>query len=177
MHFKRLVPFLAAFVLPLLAVFAWWGGFSRVEITAGQLRGPYTYAYLESVGDYAKLPERQAEVAKALGAAGVPFGHAITVLFSNPDVVKVGERRARVGYLVPAGSRVAEPLRLDTLPARPVLLARVRAAVLLAPSKAYQALDDYLQARGQGIRMPTVEIYQAAGNPLAMGVLTVEMPE
>lgn len=177
MILKRFLPFLAAFVLPLLAVYGWWGGFSRVEIAAGQVRGPYTYAYVEHLGDYAKLPDEQAKVEQALRAAGIAHGHGITVLYSNPDLVKVGERRARVGYLVPEGSPVREPVLVDRLPARPVLTARVRAAVLLAPSKAYQALDGYLQGRRQGIRMPAVEIYEASGSPLTMGTLTVELPE
>ncbi|NTV94444.1 MAG: GyrI-like domain-containing protein [Thiobacillus sp.] len=177
MSFKRFIPFLVAFVLPLLAVYAWWGGFNRVEISPGQMRGPYTYAYVEHVGDYAKLPDQQAKVEKALLAEHIQPGHAITVLYSNPDMVKVGERRARVGYLVPEGSKVRDPVLLDRIPARSVLVARVRSAVLMAPSKAYQALDGYLQGRGQGIRMPTVEIYEPANSVLAMGTLTVEMPE
>jgi hypothetical protein len=116
-------------------------------------------------------------VAKALLAAHVQPGQAITVLYANPDLVKAGERRARVGYLVAEGTRVAEPLGVAVIPARPVLLTQVRAAVLLAPSRAYQALDRYLQARGRGIRMPTVEIYQAATGPFTMGRLSVEMAE
>ncbi|MDD4882003.1 MAG: GyrI-like domain-containing protein [Gallionellaceae bacterium] len=177
MSFRRFIPFLAAFVLPLVVVYAWWGGFSPVEISPGQVRGPYTYAYVEHQGDYAKLPDQQAQVEKALLAAQIAPGHAITVLYSNPDVVSMGDRIARIGYLVPAGTTVAEPVRLDTIPARPVLLVTVRAAVLLAPSRAYQALDKYMQAKGQGIRMPTVEIYQPSASAFAMGNLAVEMPE
>lgn len=177
MSFKRFVPFLVAFVLPLVLVYAWWGGFSPVEIAPNQVRGPYTYAYVEHTGDYAKLPDQQAKVEKALLAAKVPLGYAITVLYSNPDVVPLGDRRARTGYLVPEGSQVREPLMIDTIPARPVLLARVRAAVLLAPSRAYQALDGHLQGQGQGIRMPTVEIYETSPSPFTMGTLNVELPE
>lgn len=177
MSFRRYIPFLVAFVLPLFVVYAWWGGFNAVEIIPDQVRGPYTYAYVEHQGDYAKLPDQQAKVEKALLAAKITPGHAITVLYSNPDVVSVGERRARIGYLVPEGSVVAEPLQVGVIPARPVLLTRVSAAVLLAPSRAYQALDAYMQERGQGIRMPTVEIYQAASGPFAMGTLSVEMPQ
>lgn len=177
MSFRRFIPFLAAFVLPLVVVYAWWGGFNPVEIIPAQVRGPYTYAYVEHRGDYAKLPDQQAKVEKALLAAKVPLGHAITVLYSNPDVVNVGDRVARIGYLVPAGTVVSEPMQVDTIPARPVLLVTVNAAVLLAPSRAYHALDQYVQAKGQGIRMPTVEIYQPASSPFGMGRLGVEMPE
>jgi hypothetical protein len=171
---KKFLPFLLAFVLPLLLVYAWWGGFNPVSL-AETTSGPHTYAYLEHQGDYSKLPERAVEARKELMAARLTPGNPITVLYSNPDLVDVGERRARTGFLVQPGSRVKPPLQIDTLPARRVLAVRVRAGSLLAPSRAYLALDRHLQARGQGIRMPTVEFYQPADNPLRMGTLTVEM--
>jgi hypothetical protein len=175
--FKRFIPFLLAFVLPLLIIYAWWGGFNPVGIQAGQLRGPYTYAYVEYVGDYARLPDMQAKVEKALLGAGIQPGHPITVLYSDPHLVKPGERQARTGYLVPSGTRMREPFLVDTLPARPVVHAQVRAAVLLAPSRAYQALDGYMKERGSGIRMPTVEIFEASDGLFTMGTLHVEIAE
>lgn len=170
-----LVPFLLAFVLPLLAVYTWWGGFNPIHIEES-FAGPYTYAYVESRGDYSKLPDKAVEAGNALRAAGIEPGRAITVLYSNPDLVDVGDRRARTGFLVEPGTRVPLPLELDSIPARPVLLARVQAGNMLAPGRAYAALDKYLQARGEGIRMPTVEIYQRSGSVLRMGELSVEMP-
>ncbi len=170
---KKLLPFLLAFVLPVVAIYAWWGGFSPVDIREA-VRGPYTYAYLEHRGDYSKLPELAAEVRDLL--RGVEHGQPITVLFSNPDLVDVGQRRAHTGYLVAAGTQVRAPLRIDSVASRPVLIAQVRAGHLLAPSRAYPALDRYLQARGSGIQMPTVELYEPSGTPLRMGLLTVEMP-
>ena len=174
MSFKKYLPFLLAFVLPLVIVFAWWGGFNSVSITTG-VGGPYTYAYLEHTGDYTKLPKLTEEARAALQAQGVEYGLPITILYSNPELVQKGERQSRTGFLVAPGTEVAAPLKLDTLPARPVLMAKVQAGLLLAPSKAYQALDGYLQAQGRGIRMPTVEIYAASDNVMTMGELTVEM--
>jgi hypothetical protein len=173
-NYKKFLPFLLAFVLPLVIVYAWWGGFNPVTL-ATEVRGPYTYAYLEHTGDYAKLPEALGVARKTLEDAGIRPGPAFTLLYSNPEVVRRADRRARVGYLVEPGIEVPDPLQLDTLPAREVLTARVRAAILLAPSRAYQALDDHLQARGKGIRMPTVEIYEDSASVLTMGVLTVEV--
>ncbi len=175
-NLKKYLPFLLAFVLPLVVVYAWWGGFSVVQISTEQ-RGPYTYAYLEHTGDYVKLTDTQLQVRKALEGAGIRPGHAFTILYSNPDVVPRYERRARTGFLVMPGTQVREPIRVDSLPRREVLTARVRAAVLLAPSRAYQALDGYLQARGTGIRMPTVEIYEDSDDFFTMGRLTVEVTQ
>lgn len=173
MNFKKFLPFLLAFLLPLIGIYAWWGGFNKVDMREA-VRGPYTYAYLEHTGDYSKLPELAAEAADLL--AKVPHGLLITVLYSNPDLVDVGQRQARTGFLVAAGTPVRPPLKIGELPARRVLLAQVRAGHLLAPSRIYPALDRYMQARGGGIRMPTVEIYEPTGTPLRMGLLSVEMP-
>lgn len=169
-----LVPFLLAFVLPLLLVYTWWGGFNPVQIE-NSTGGPYTYAYLESQGDYSKLPDKAVEAREILVAAGIDAGKPITVLYSNPDLVDVGKRRARTGYLVQPGAKVPLPLEVDTIPARPVLVARVRAGSMLAPGRAYSALDNHLQGLGQGIRMPTVEIYDVADSVMSMGQLTVEV--
>ncbi len=168
------LPFLLAFVLPLLLLYAWWGGFATVEITPA-VRGPYTYAYLEQAGDYSKLPALELKAEQALRAQGVTLGAPITVLLSNPDIVNVNERRARVGYEVAPDTRVEAPLAMATIPSRPVLEVRVQAGRALAPGRAYAALDAHLQAQGRGITMPTVEHYQLATSPYRMGVFTVEM--
>lgn len=171
---RKLLPFLLAFVLPLAASYAWWGGFNTVEIGPAT-GGPYTYAYLEHQGDYSKLPDLAGQVHAALKAQKIEPGLPINVLYSNPDMVNVGERRARTGYLIPEGASVKPPLELGRIPARLVLRARVQASPLLAPSRAYLALDKHQQGRGQGIRMPTVEIYRPTGSVWRMGELSVEM--
>jgi hypothetical protein len=172
---KKWIPFLTAFVLPILGVYAWWGGFNPVSIDESQMRGPYTYAYLEQQGDYSKLPDLQGKASKALAEQRIVPGQPITVLYSDPDRVALGERKARTGYLIPSGVPIQAPLKQDTIPARPVLLIQVQMAIMLAPSRAYQALHDYLKTRGEPLRMPTVEIYQGSGSVWKNGVLSVEM--
>lgn len=175
MNYKRYLPFLFAFALPIALVYAWWGGFNPVAVRI-ETRGPYTYAYVEHKGDYALLAERLPEVRLALERSGIQPGASFALLYSHPEQVPRNERQARIGYLVPAGSHVDPPLKLDTLPARRVLVAEVRAVWLLAPSRAYQALHERLRAQGQDIRMPSVELYEASGNVWRPGRLIVEVP-
>ena len=65
---KKFLPFLLAFVLPLVLIYGWWGGFNPVEITE-TAAGPYTYAYLEQKGDYSRLPDLAARAREELVAA------------------------------------------------------------------------------------------------------------
>jgi len=172
----RALPFLLAFVLPLVAVYAWWGGFNPVTVEQ-TTRPVRTYAYLEQQGDYSKLPELQTRVHGLLALQGITPGAAITLLYDDPARVPIQVRRARTGYVVADGAVVREPLALDRIEAGPVRVARVRAAARLAPSRAYQALAARLESEGRGFRMPTVEIFEASGSVFKMGLLSVEMQE
>lgn len=163
---KHWIPFLLAFVLPLILVFWWWGGFNQASFELVQ-RGPYHYAYMSQKGDYYKLPEKQQEVLKLLQQQGVKAGAAVTLLLNDPRSTPKRDWRAQVGYLVDAGTQVSEPLFMGSVPVRQVVEVRVKAQPLLAPGKAYSALLDYLDEHHMKLNLPTVELYQE-------GVLTLE---
>lgn len=163
---KHWTPFLLAFVLPLILIFWWWGGFNQASFELAQ-RGPYHYAYMTQKGDYYKLPEKQQEVLTHLQRQGVKVGAAVTLLLNDPRSTPKRDWSAQVGYLVEAGTRLSEPLAMGSVPVRQVVLVRVKAQPLLAPGKAYSALLDYLDEHRMKLNLPTVELYQD-------GVLTLE---
>jgi hypothetical protein len=139
---KQWPAFILAFLLPLVAVYWWWGGFNAATVSEAE-SGPYFYAYVEHEGDLGKLSKTQARVFALLEQAGIEPGDTVTVLLTDP--------RKRV------------------------VAAKVHAAVILAPSKAYQALADYLKPMGRDITLPAVEIYRPSGTPARVGELTVEV--
>ncbi len=164
---KQWLPFLLAFVLPLILIYWWWGGFNPVSFEIAR-RGPYHFAYVTQKGDYSKLPEKQQEVRGRLLQQGVTPGAPVTLLLNDPRTTPKRDWTAQVGYLVDAQARVSEPLSLGDVPARQVLIVKVRAQLLLAPGRAYAALIGYLEEHRMKFGLPTVELYQD-------GVLTVEM--
>lgn len=172
--FKKQWPaFLLAFVLPLTGVFWWWGGFAAVRV-ADTEAGPYRYAYLEYEGPLNNMRKTQRRVLDEFNAAGVPAGDTLTVLFTDPRATH-GRVRARTGYLLDESAALPHGLKEGRIERRPVVSAQVRAAILLAPSKAYQALIDTLDARGRPLALPTVERYQPAGSAGGVGTFTLEM--
>lgn len=164
---KHWLPFLLAFVFPLVLTYWWWGGFNKASFEIAQ-RGPYHFAYMTQQGDYSKLPDKQQEVLGRLRQQGVAAGTPITMLLNDARTTPKRDWTAQTGYLVDAHAKVSEPLALGDVPARRVLVVKVKAQLLLAPGKAYAALMDYLDERHMQFRQPTVELYQD-------GVLTVEM--
>ena len=172
--FKKQWPaFLLAFVVPLLAVYWWWGGFAAVSVTETEA-GPYRYAYLDYEGPISNMRKTQRAALDKFTAAKVDAGDTINVILTDPRAAH-GKVRARLGYVVAGNAPVPAGLAEGRIERRPVYAARVQAAVLLAPSKAYQALADTLAARGKGIVMPTVELYRPAGQVDRIGTFTLEM--
>lgn len=171
---KQWPAFLLAFVVPLVAVFWWWGGFSKVEISAGEA-GPYRFVYLDHQGDIADARKTQKKVFDALKQAGLEPGDNMLMLLTDPRTTPKAQQRAKAGYTVGLKGTVPQDLKEEIISRRRVLMARVKAGILIAPSKAYQALYDYLKPGGQDIRMPTLEIYRPGHSVAQVGELTVEM--
>jgi len=172
--FKKQWPaFLLAFILPLLAVYWWWGGFNAVSVTQTEA-GPYRYAYLDYEGPISNMRKTQRAVLGKFAAAKVEAGDTISVILTDPRAAS-GKVRAQLGYVLAASAPIPDGLKEGRIERRPVYSAQVNAVVLLAPSKAYQALSDTLAPRGQAIVMPTVELYRPAGQVSRIGTFTLEM--
>lgn len=172
--FKKQWPaFVLAFVLPLLAVFWWWGGFSPVNVTETEA-GPYRYAYLDYDGPISNVRKSHRTALDRFTASKVAAGDTISVILTDPRAAN-GKVRAQLGYILADSAPIPEGLKEGRIERRPVYAAQVQAAVLLAPSKAYQALSDTLASRGLAIAMPTVELYRPAGQANRIGALTLEM--
>lgn len=170
---KQWPAFVLAFILPLLAVFWWWGGFNAVSVTETEA-GPYRYAYLDYEGPISNMRKTQRKALDEFNAAKVEAGDTISVILDDPRAAG-GKVRAQVGYTLAEGAPVPQGLKEGRIERRPVYAAQVQAVVLLAPSKTYQALSDRLEATGQSIVMPTVELYRPAGQVNRIGTFTLEM--
>lgn len=172
--FKRQWPaFLLAFVLPLLAVFWWWGGFNAVSVSETEA-GPYRYAYLEYEGPISNIRKTQRKALDAFKAARIEAGDTISVILSDPRAAN-GRVQAQLGYTLAPDAPLPKGLKEGRIARRPVYSAQVQAVVLLAPSKAYQALADSLEAGGKSLAMPTVELYRPGGQANRVGTFTLEM--
>lgn len=172
--FKKQWPaFVLAFILPLLAVYWWWGGFNSASVTETEA-GPYRYAYLDYEGPISNMRKSQRTALDKFTMAKVEAGDTISVILTDPRATH-GKVRAQLGYTLTETAPIPEGLKEGRIAQRPIYAVQVQAAVLLAPSKAYQALSDSLEASGKPIVMPTVELYRPAGKPNQIGIFTLEM--
>lgn len=171
---KKQVPaFLLAFVLPVLAVYGWWGGFATVTVNEAEI-GPYRYAYVDYDGPINNMRKTQNQALARFDAAGVTAGDTLAVILTDPRANPQGRVRAHLGYTLADDAKLPAGLTEGRIKRRPVIVASVRAAVLLAPSKAYQAIAEH--DNEAAIRMPTVERYRPAGHVGGVGTFTLEVP-
>ncbi|MBT9568370.1 MAG: hypothetical protein IV085_08740 [Thiobacillus sp.] len=170
---KQWPAFVLAFLLPLAAVFWWWGGFASVSVVETEA-GPYRYAYVDYEGPISNMRKTQRAALDKFTAAKIPAGDTISVILTDPRAAH-GKVRAHLGYLLSDNAPVPAGTKEGRIARRPVYAAKVQAAVLLAPSKAYQALADLLETRGKTLTMPTVELYRPAGQANRIGTFTLEM--
>lgn len=170
---KQWLAFVLAFILPLLAVYGWWGGFNSASVTETEA-GPYRYAYLDYEGPISNMRKSQRSAMEKFKASKVAAGDTISVILTDPRAGN-GKVRAQLGYTLTDTAMLPEGLKEGHIAQRPVYAATVQAAVLLAPSKAYQALSDSLESSGKTIVMPTVERYRPAGKANRIGTFTLEM--
>jgi hypothetical protein len=166
---KKEWPYFAvAFVIPVLGMLWWWGAFATATIEE-TTRGPYRFACLDAKGSYTKLAGKQQEVRFQLQRKNIVPGKQATLLMSDPRSTPRDQLSAKTGYLIDADASLPEPLEVGSLPARPVVVARVKAHPLFAYGKAYGALLAYAKKHGTLLSMPTFESYDDS-------VLSVEMP-
>ena len=169
---KQLPAFVLAFVLPIVAVYWWWGGFAPVSVVEVEA-GPYRYAYLDYDGPIDNLRKTQNKALEKFTAARVEAGDTVALILSDPRAGG-GKVRARLGYTLADSAPIPAGLTEGRLEKRAVLRAQVQAAVLIAPSRAYQALAD---TRGEtAIRMPALERYRPAGHAGGVGEFVLEVP-
>ena len=117
-----------AFLLLATGGLGYLGAFASVEVTEERV-GPFSFAYVEHVGDYDETGRLTAQVAEALERAGLPGCKPLAVYFDDPATVEVADLKSEVGCAIDAQVGVAlqrsgSSLALRRIVARRSMVAR-----------------------------------------------------
>ena len=96
---KQLPYFVLFFVLPVVAMLAWWGLFSSASLEVGTSPA-YDYVYLDAEGPYSKLSSKQNEVLFYMKQQNIAHGAAISIVLTDPRTTSYKELLARAGFVV-----------------------------------------------------------------------------
>lgn len=162
-----------AILLGIFAIlFAWLGGFEKVEVTEAE-RGPFAIVYQEHLGEYAGVGKIIPEVKKVLEERGVATERFFGIYFDDPRLVKKKDLRSRAGSVI-ALSNLSKP---GTLPApfkQMILEKKVyavvefpfksQASMLMGLTRVYPALEAHSKKKGY----PRAEVMEIYDNPEKM---------
>lgn len=165
---KQYIYFGLFCLVPVVAMLAWWGLFSRVTLKV-ETAPAYDYVYLDAEGPYSKLTSKQDEVRFYMKQQNIPHQGSFTLVMTDPRTTPYKSLLARTGYVVDHPVEVKAPLNLGHQDAQQVVAVEIKAHPLLAYGKTYSTLLDYCKQHDMKLKLPTVEIFQHS-------VLRVEMP-
>jgi hypothetical protein len=165
---KQLPYFVLFFVLPVVAMLAWWGLFTSASLEIGTSPA-YDYVYLDAEGPYSKLSSKQNEVLFYMKQQNIAHGGAISIVLTDPRTTSYKDLLARTGFLIDHPVEIKGPLKLGHIDPQKVAISQIKAHPLLAYGKTYSVLLDYCKKQNIKLQLPTVEIFNHS-------ILRVEMP-
>ena len=135
------------------------GAFSTVELAQEEL-GPYRIVCLDHTGPYHKISDLIREVRELLKGSEDRVGMACALYYDNPEEVEAENLRSKGGFVLEGDVEVKEPLRIERVPRRTVLVARVEAHPSIAALKVYPRMAEWMSANRMAAAGPALELYQ-----------------
>lgn len=168
---KRVFQIGSLVVLFIAIAFAGWVGVFRSVDVVKQEVGPFTFVYEDYVGPFKNIGPVFARVESQLRDLGIEPIQGMGVYFDDPKVVPQDKLRSQCGALVDesASSRVEEmqvahpALRLRKIAKTQALVVefplRAALSLMVAPSKAYPAIQAALVAQRLTVNGDAIELY------------------
>ncbi len=143
------------------AVMFYLGSFTDAKVQKA-IAPSYKIAYLMHIGPYSDIKPALEQVAEKLTKAGIKTETACALLLDDSNVPE-NKRRAKVGYLVNQNTYVPDPLEVEELPQREILLATFDGGALMGSYKSYEAMREWAKYNGYTLSLPALEIYHPNG--------------
>lgn len=170
---KNIWIFLGLFVLLGLANIWYVGGFSKIEVKE-QNMWPYTIAYTQFTGAYAKVWPSMTMVYDVLSGAGVTSSTGIGIYYDDPALVSWTELRSDVGAVIDLRDitklNKKSAIKLTTLSEKPSIVVEFplknNVSYMIGPMKVYPAIAKYMTEKGYTTWGAMIEIYDIAAKKI-----------
>ena len=138
------------------------GFFNSVSISK-QEKGPYKVVYLPHTGPYYQTADTIKNVEKILQTTAIKAGEPCALYYDDPKNVPQDKLRSKGGVFVENVVSLKPPLRLEEIPARTVIIGRIKSHPAIASIKVYPKLHKWLQQHHLKAGTPSLEIYHTNG--------------
>lgn len=165
--------FFLIIVLSLAYFLYYMGAFLKISAKT-ENHGPLVYAYVDHVGDYAKVTAPMNELDKKLRDVGFNPTVGIGVYFDNPKLVEKAKLRSEVGSVIPTKELAMttdqkHDFKFKVLEQKEYVAAEFPyhnfLSFMIAVIKVYPVMNKYL-ADNKLQSVPSIELYDMANNKI-----------
>ncbi len=159
-------------ILVLVAIYAYYGGFSKIDIEIKQ-GGGETLVYRSVKGDYTKTGKVMDDVYEILlSEYEIETYKGFGIYYDNPAEVATEELRADVGCILPEEhadkiNMLESEFKVETAPFGDFLVTefpyRGQLSFMVGVMKVYPAMARYVEKEGFNPSTPVMEIYDIPG--------------
>ena len=169
---KIILSAVVVIVLLLTAVYAYYGGFSKIEIKE-ESQGGEVFVFEEAVGDYSQTPDITNKIYYSLlNDFKIETTKGAGIFIDNPQNTDKNKLRSELGCLLdaPADSatmvKISEKFKIKALPEGKYLVTEFpfkgTMSVFVGIIKVYPAIMDYVEKNNYK-QQPLTEIYDTPG--------------
>ncbi len=162
--------------MALLALYAYYGGFTKVSFNTIKDQGGQVLVYKEMQGDYAQSEKLINEVyLTLLNDFNVETYKGFGIFYDNPKEVEKSKLRSEVGCILEAKDiakvkEIETRLKVKTLPSQSytetVFPTKGKTSILIAVMRVYPALERYNKSQGNTNTGYCIEIYDEANKEI-----------
>ncbi len=170
-------------VAVVIAVFLFYmGAFSKVFISE-QIKGPYTFAYVEHIGPYHEVGKVMEELDSKMRKLGFNSTDGLGIYYDDPQKTPKDELRSEVGSVITGEDMNKieanrDKLNFKTIENQKYLVAEFpiknMLSYMLGPMKIYPAFGRYLKDKNIGVPTKGLELYDMTNKTI---VFMMELKE
>ncbi len=171
MKFLKTVLRIILVILVLSVLNRWYlGGFSQLEVKE-QAVGPYTLAYMNFTGEYAKVWPTMDEVYTMLSWAGIVSYTGIGIYYDDPSVVSGSDLRSDIGAIVTTAdaAKLTQGLSIKTIDTAQRMIIEFpfknSISIMAGVIKVYPLLKEYMKAKWY-TSVPITELYATSAKKI-----------
>jgi hypothetical protein len=178
--FKRIGIIVIAIFVVILSIYAYYGGFKKIQITT-ESHGSFYGASVKHTGDYREIGGAMTKLDKKMRLKGIEATKGFGIYFDNPKTTAIENRRAIAGSIIAETDiekvvELGDSVDLVEVPELTGYTARFPykgfLSFIVAVMKVYPELSQICEADGFEIVTPTLEIYDMKGGEIVFIVPT-----
>ncbi len=165
---KKILTVLLVFVAIIIGIYAYFGGFAKIEFKAEEGGGEMV-VYREMIGSYGKNGDLMKSIAEELEKDfEIKVFQGIGIYYDNPNEIATDDLHWEIGAIIQTDDKnkiedLKKTFSIKTLPIQEYISVDMPMkgffSIMVGTFKVYPKIEDYLKDNGFSEEVPIMEIY------------------